>query len=195
VPIEINVVFIINLVVGLCIFAILIAVLLNFIDDSDYKHKTQKEKKSIVETGTMTLFFVGVYFLLKMRVGVFESNNVVLVISGLIIMIIGAWFNIWGRYYLGKNWANQIKIYNDHQLVTSGPYKIVRHPLYASLIWMFYASAFIYANWAVVIATSTVFVPFMYYRAKQEEKLLSGQFTNYKEYIKKTGMFFPKIIK
>ncbi len=192
---EINIMFIVNLIVGLCIFAIFLAVLFNFLDDKSIEHKPKRQKNSVVETGTMTMFFVFVYILLRFNIGSFESTTFWMVLFGLVVMIGGTWFNIWGRYYLGSNWANQIKIYKDHNLVTTGPYSIVRHPLYASLIWMFYASSIIYANWAVFVATSMIFVPFMYYRAKQEEKLLVEQFGEYERYRKKVGMFFIKILK
>lgn len=188
-----NLAFFINFLVGLCILAIFVAVTFNFIEDSEREKKTKKQKKSIVETGTMTGFFVLVYFLLKLQIGTFLTNYFFLVILGLAVMIFGTFFNIWGRMYLGKNWANQIKIYSNHSLVKSGPYKIVRHPLYASLIWMFYASSLIYANWSVFFATSFIFVPFMFYRAKQEENLLQKSFPEYEDFRKKTGMFFPRI--
>lgn len=188
-----NLAFLINFIVGICILAIFIAVAFNFIEDSEREKKTKRQKKSIVETGTMTGFFVLVYFLLKLQIGNFSTNYFFLVILGLVVMIFGTFFNIWGRMYLGKNWANQIKIYSNHSLVKSGPYKIVRHPLYASLIWMFYASSLIYASWSVFLATSFIFVPFMFYRAKQEENLLQKSFPEYEDFRKNTGMFFPRI--
>lgn len=60
---------------------------------------------------------------------------------------------------------------------------------------MFYASSLIYLNYLVFFANSFIFIPFMYYRAKQEEKLLSNKFKEYKNYQKEVGMFFPKIFK
>ncbi len=191
---EITPILVVNIIVGLCIVVIFFAVLFNFLDESNNDKRAKKEKKSIVETGTMTLFFILAYMLLRFNVGSFQATHWSFVVIGLSVMLLGTFFNVWGRRYLGKNWANQIKIYKDHQLVTDGPYKIVRHPLYASLIWMFYASSLIYVNWSVFIATSVIFVPFMYYRAKQEEKLLSKQFEQYSEYKKKTGMFLPKLL-
>lgn len=188
-----NLPFLINLVVGLCILSIFLAVALNFLNDSEQKRKLSKQEKSIVETGTMTGFFVLVYVLLRFRIGSFEASHWGLVLAGLTVMIFGTFFNIWGRKYLGKNWANQIKVYKTHKLVQTGPYKIVRHPLYASLIWMFCSAGVIYANWLIILVTIFIFIPFMYYRAKQEENLLSKTFPEYQIYKKITGMFFPKI--
>ena len=192
---EFNLSFFVNFIVGICILAIFVAVAFNFIEDSEENKKTKRQKKSVVETGTMTGFFVLVYVLLRFQIGNFSVSYLPLVILGLVVLIFGSFFNVWGRRYLGKNWANQIKIYSNHSLVRSGPYRIVRHPLYASLIWMFYAVSLIYSSWSTFLATSFIFVPFMYYRAKQEEKLLSKSFPEYKDFRKEIGMFFPKIKK
>jgi protein-S-isoprenylcysteine O-methyltransferase Ste14 len=112
----------------------------------------------------------------------------------MIIYVIGICFNLLGRYYLGHNWGNNVVIYNDHTLVNNGVYKIVRHPLYASIIWMIYSVGVLFQNYLVIILNTFVFIPFMYYRAKQEEKELVKIFSEYKKYREKTGMFFPKII-
>ncbi len=187
---------VISLINALCVLAIILAVILNFIEDKHQEKSPIKEKKSIVETGTMTLFFVFAYVLIKFNIGTFAIENIYLKILfsflGTIIMIFGTYFNIVGRLKLGRNWANQIKIYKKHTLVTTGVYSVVRHPLYASLIWMFYASCFVFFNYATIIATSLIFAPFMYLRAKQEEKLLKEKFPEYSTYQKKVGMFFPK---
>lgn len=187
---------IISLIISVCVLIIFIFIFINFIE-SKKQTKLRVEKKSIVETGTMILFFIAFYFILKFKFGELELNNVPLkislVITGLVIIILGCFVNIKGRLDLGKNWANQIKIYENHTLITDGVYKIVRHPLYASLIWMFYGASIVYLNFFAFLANTLVFIPFMYYRAKQEEELLMKYFKNYKYYKLKVGMFFPKI--
>ena len=182
-------------IIGVCIIIILIAILINFIESN--KSNVKKEKKSIVETGTMLLFFLFYYLSIRFGIGKIVYNNlqvrIPLMVFSLLVIIIGTYFNVSGRFRLGKNWANQIKIYKGHTLVTKGVYKIVRHPLYASLIWMFYAGAIIYFNWVAFLLNTFIFIPFMYYRAKQEENLLTKQFKNYKQYQNNVGMFFPKL--
>ncbi len=186
------------IVIIICVLTIITFIFINFVEGSK-KHKAKHKKKSIVETGTMFLFFFLYYFLIKFNVGLIQINNINLrvltIIMGLILIVIGTVVNVKGRLKLGKNWANQIKIYEDHTLVTSGIYGFVRHPLYASLIWMFYGGSLVYLNWSAFLLTTLIFIPFMYYRAKQEEKLLSKQFEDYSKYKQKVGMFFPKIIR
>lgn len=95
---------------------------------------------------------------------------------------------------MGENWGNNVVIYKNHTLVTNGVYKIVRHPLYASIIWMIYAVGLLYKNYMVLILNTVIFIPFMTYRAKQEEKELDKIFNEYKNYKNRVGMFLPKIL-
>lgn len=186
-----------NLIVVLCVFLILMAVLIDFVEFQT-RNQVKKEKKSVVETGTMMLFFLFFHSLIRFNIGRMVMSYQLWwyfqVGLGLVILMVGCGVNIWGRISLGKNWSNQIKIYKDHTFVSSGAYKIVRHPLYASIIWMFIGASIIYSNYLAFLSNLFVFVPFMYYRAKQEENLLTKEFKNYKNYQLKVGMFFPKII-
>ena len=167
----------------------------NFIDAKKQKNTKKKEVKSIVETASMTMFFIFIWLVISLKLGDFSYHNLYFNIIAVIIYIIGVIFNLLGRYYLGNNWGNHVVIYQNHNLVNKGVYKIVRHPLYASIIWMIYSVGILCQNYLVIILNTIIFIPFMYYRAKQEEKELLKIFNEYGEYAKNTGMFFPKIIK
>jgi len=188
--------FFASAVVSICVFAVFLAVLIDFVE-FDKRRQIKKEKRSIVATGSMFLFFFFIYYLIRFKIGYFEIENlpikVSLIVVGLIILIFGCVINISGRLSLGKNWSNQIKIYNDHSFIFGGAYRLVRHPLYASIIWMVFAASIVFSNYLAFLFNSIFFVPFMYYRAKQEEELLVKEFKQYKEYQQKVGMFFPKI--
>ncbi len=183
-------------IIGLCLFALFISIMINFAESSNKNIK--KEKKSIVETGTMTLFFIAFYILIRFKIGevsISTQLKTYLIIIGLIMIVAGCIINIAGRFNLGKNWANQVKIYNNQTFIKRGMFKFVRHPLYASLMLMFYGACLVYPNYLAFLANTFIFIPFMYYRAKQEESLLLRTFKEYKQYKKEVGMFFPKIIK
>jgi protein-S-isoprenylcysteine O-methyltransferase Ste14 len=184
-----------SIIIGICLFALFTSILINFTEPKNKRVKRQK--KSLVETGTMTLFFLAFYSLIRFRIGEITIINptlqLILIILGLLMIVFGCFFNILGRFNLGKNWANQVKIYDNQNLITTGTYSIVRHPLYASLMLMFYGACLVYPNYLAFLANTFIFIPFMYYRAKQEEKLLSKTFKEYEIYKKKVGMFFPKL--
>jgi protein-S-isoprenylcysteine O-methyltransferase Ste14 len=178
-------------IIALCVLAIFISIVINFVECSRTPAKTVK--RSIVATGTMSLFFMLFYLLLRFRVGALDMGSfpvrIALAVAGLALMVAGCCVNIAGRLSLGRNWANQVTIYADQRLVTGGVYRLVRHPLYASLIWMFFGASLVYENMAALLANALVFLPFMTYRARQEEKLLMREFKEYAEYRARVGMF------
>lgn len=180
-------------IVALGIVLIYLRVYKNFKDVKMQKDKKKKEVKSIVETVSMSMFFIVIWLVVSFELGVYNYQNIYLDIAFLFVYILGVIFNLLGRYYLGSNWGNNVVIYNDHTLVDKGVYKIVRHPLYASIIWMIYSVGFLFQNYMVIILNTFIFIPFMHYRAKQEEKELIKIFDEYDKYRKNTGMFFPKI--
>ena len=186
---------IINLVVATGITLIYMRVFINFKDAKKQEEQKKKEVKSIVETVSMSAFFLVCAIVTLFKIGTFNFHNTILNIFALIVYIIGIMFNLLGRFYLGNNWGNNVVIYKNHTLITKGVYGIVRHPLYASIIWMLYAVGILYQNYLVIILNSIIFIPFMTYRAKQVEKELMLVFKEYKDYQNKVGMFFPKLIK
>lgn len=183
-------------VVVLCTAAVLLAVAWNFLH-AGLSGRVSAQRKCPVATGSMLLFTFGVYLLIRHHLGVLPrpvvSIDIPVVLLGLALMIAGCIVNLLGRLHLGRNWANQATIYTKQTLVTGGVFSLVRHPLYASLIWMFFGSSLVYLNYAVFLATMLIFIPAMRYRARQEEVLLEQEFTEYGEYRRKVGMLFPKI--
>jgi len=186
----------VQVIICLSVLAVFLAVFLDFALYSR-KASVQTEKKSVVETGTMTLFFIAFYAILRIGAGAVAIPSVavkaVFIIIGTAMIAAGAAANIGGRLSLGKNWSNQIKIYREQTFVRTGLYAVVRHPLYASIILMFYGACLVYRNIIALLAVTVVFVPFMRFRARQEEKILTGRFPEYEEYRKRTGLFFPKL--
>ena len=184
-----------SVILLICGILIFFAVAVNFAVSED-KKKIHKEKKSIVETGSMLGYFALYFIIIISRIGTILLVNEIrqiLIVIGLVIVITGTAFNILGRIRLGNNWGNQVIIYNDHSLVNDGAYRVVRHPLYASLIWIFIGGALIYANMVALLTVVTIFIPFMHYRARQEEQLLIAKFSEYNKYKESVGMFFPKV--
>lgn len=191
---------VIQLSVSVSVMMLFIAIGADFLLFHNNEQKVAKEKKSIVETGTMTLFLIVFYGVVVSQVGVvhfkrFYSLQYVLEGFGALLILTGCAANIAGRFNLGANWGNQVRIYEGHELVETGLYRFVRHPLYASIILMFFGACLIYHTLAGFLLVVIIFIPFMTYRAKQEEKLLNERFEGYKTYMEKTGRFFPKIMK
>jgi protein-S-isoprenylcysteine O-methyltransferase Ste14 len=154
--------------------------------------------RSFVETGSMTAFFIAYYVVLRLGWTQLALDSAAVraaaIAVGLALVVLGTAFNLWGRTHLKAAWANQIRIYDGHELITTGPFRIVRHPLYASLIWIFIGGSLIYLNPLALALALLVFVPMMYVRAKKEDALLEEAFgEQYSRYRLKTGLFLPRL--
>lgn len=178
---------------GLCFCVLTAAIALNFI------HARQTgvahAKKSHVATGRMFLFFFAMAALVKLQWGNLSLGGFGLPVSiiGCAMIVFGTVVNVLGRMVLKNQWGNQIKIYEDHCLITRGVYAWVRHPLYASTILMLIGFALQMHNALVLVGVIAIFIPMMVYRAKQEEALLCQSFSEYPQYAAKVGMLFPKV--
>jgi protein-S-isoprenylcysteine O-methyltransferase Ste14 len=185
-----------DLIVLGCAFAVLFSVTWSFLN---YHHKrdVRRGKRSAVDTFTMLLFFALFSWFISRQTGVIRNPvpglKLVCIVLGLSATAVGCFVNVWGRHQLGSTWSNQIAIYEGHKLITAGLFSIVRHPLYASTIWMFLGAAVAYLNWAALALTIVLFVPAMHLRARQEERLLAESFPEYAVYRARTGTFFPKV--
>lgn len=181
--------------VAACTAILIMSVVINFISQNKDK---SKEKKSRVATLQMVAFMVAIYLLVIWRKCILkfpDDVSLAFMITGMALVLAGTAVNILGRINLGKYWANQIKIYRSHKLIRNGAFNLVRHPLYASLIWLLIGVSFIYMSYIVLLATILIFIPMMYYRARQEEKILGRRFREYSRYKSEVGMFFPRIIR
>jgi protein-S-isoprenylcysteine O-methyltransferase Ste14 len=113
--------------------------------------------------------------------------------SGLIVYLVFSWFQIWAFRILGENYSQDIMIKKDHQLVTKGPFKIIRHPQYLSQILLDLGASAATLSY-LVFALTIIEIPFIIMRAIVEEKMMEKHFGNsFSEYKKKSGFIIPFI--
>jgi protein-S-isoprenylcysteine O-methyltransferase Ste14 len=95
---------------------------------------------------------------------------------------------------LKSNWSPTLEIFEGHTLVTSGIYRYIRHPMYASQwIWVI-AQILLLWNWVAGPTDLLFFIPFYILRVRAEEKMMLDTFGDqYHEYMKKTGAVIPKL--
>lgn len=95
--------------------------------------------------------------------------------AGLIIEVAGLSFAVWARRHLGRHWSGEITIKADHELIRSGPYKVLRHPIYTGLLAMYLGLAIISGEWLAAIGL-TVAVLAYWRKIRLEEAKLSLAF-------------------
>lgn len=106
------------------------------------------------------------------------------------ISVLGVGFAIWARVYLGRNWSPRPAVKVGHELVTTGPYAYVRHPIYTGIILMAFGAALtgsFFGIGAFVIACLAYIS-----RMGKEEKIMLELFPDeYPSYKKRTKALLP----
>jgi len=132
-----------------------------------------------------------------LRLGVFRGGELTTdplrAACGMLLFVLGLGFAIWARVHIGRNWGGPMTRKDNPELVTGGPYRLVRHPIYGGILVALVGTA-IALNWAwliVVALAGTYFV----YSATVEERYLSGVLPDsYPSYRRSTKMFVPFIL-
>jgi protein-S-isoprenylcysteine O-methyltransferase Ste14 len=113
---------------------------------------------------------------------------------GVIVTAAGIAFAIWARVYLGGNWSSSVTVKVGHQLVRTGPYRWVRHPIYTGLILASLGTALALDEWRGFVAVPLLYIGFTI-KSKIEERTMANTFgTQYEEYSRGTGGIIPKLL-
>jgi protein-S-isoprenylcysteine O-methyltransferase Ste14 len=115
---------------------------------------------------------------------------------GIALSIVSLYFFRLIHKTLGANWSPTLEIMKGHQLIKTGPYRTIRHPMYAQMFLWTIAQALIISNWVAgfsgLIAMSILYAV----RVPKEEKMLEEAFgEEYIRYRRKTGSILPRLIR
>ena len=113
-------------------------------------------------------------------------------ILGVVLTWSGIGLAIWARYHLAEYWSARITIKEDHQLIRTGPYTHLRHPIYSGLVLATIGSALVIDKWRCVLGVCLVLIGYCF-KAMKEETMLSRQFGDaFREHREHTGFLIPR---
>jgi len=98
----------------------------------------------------------------------------------------------WTFHHLGRNLTDTVVTRRDHTLVTTGPYRWVRHPFYVAGLVGVVGVCLILANWFLLLFGGLAMALLVVRTAKEEELLLARFGDDYRRYAERTGRFFPR---
>ena len=119
----------------------------------------------------------------------FLPSALIFVIAGLILQVTMFILAICARFHLGRHWRGVIAILDDHQLIRSGPYRLVRHPIYTAILGVFVGTAMISGNVSALLGLTLAAIAY-WRKVRIEEHHLHQAFgEEYEEYSRITPVF------
>ena len=166
---------------------------------SALKRKKTKHRETILQRFGYTLpLGLGFYFLYQphpfygwlgdrfLPVGpVGEWLGVILTAGGIAVAF-------WARWHLGTNWSGMVTLKQGHELIRTGPYRAIRHPIYTGILLALLGTAITFGEVRALLAVAMVLSSF-YIKARREEVFLRQEFgPGFAEHKRRTGMFLPR---
>jgi protein-S-isoprenylcysteine O-methyltransferase Ste14 len=166
---------------------------------SALKRKKTKQRESIAHRLAYILPLIGAFwvlynprFHLEGLATYFVPHTPEVQWAGVAVMAVGLGFACWARVHLGTNWSGTVTLKEGHELIRTGPYRNIRHPIYTGILIGFFGWAIVGGQVRGLIGMAVVWLSF-FIKARREEKFLAQEFgPKFEEHTQHTGMFLPK---
>jgi len=163
------------------------------------KTRATREKESFASRFAILLLeIVGYLLIFNGSAGIgflgnrFLPRTMAITILGVACTWAGIGLAVWARYHLAEYWSARITIKEGHQLIRTGPYAHLRHPIYSGLVLATVGSALVIDEWRCVLGICLVLTGYCL-KARKEESMLSQQFGDaFHEHQKRTGFLIPR---
>jgi protein-S-isoprenylcysteine O-methyltransferase Ste14 len=137
---------------------------------------------------------IAVLVIVLIKVGAFRSHGLTSsparAAIGLVLFLAGLAFAIWARLHIGRNWGTPMSQKDEPELVTTGPYRLVRHPIYSGIVLALAGTA-VALSWQWLIAAALAGVYFVYSATVEERNLTERLPDSYPAYKASTKMLVP----
>jgi protein-S-isoprenylcysteine O-methyltransferase Ste14 len=114
---------------------------------------------------------------------------------GVGLALLGTILKTWTFHKLGRNLTDTVVTRTEHSLVTSGPYRWVRHPFYTSFTLDLLGISLLMENWFILVCGAAALVMIVIRTRTEEENLIAGFGDEYRAYIRRVGRFVPRLNK
>jgi protein-S-isoprenylcysteine O-methyltransferase Ste14 len=112
---------------------------------------------------------------------------------GFSLALIGMAVSLWARVELGQYWSDRVILQTDHQLIRTGPYAYMRHPIYSGVLLGVLGTALVLGQWRGLLALVVLLINY-WIKAKKEEQILSSRFSHeFREHESRAGFLFPRL--
>lgn len=112
-------------------------------------------------------------------------------LAGLAVEALGLAMAIWARRHLGRNWSGEITIKVDHQLIRTGPYRLLRHPIYTGLLAMYAGATLVTGEWLGAIGLALALFAYARKIRLEEANLRTAFGAEYEDYRRASWALVP----
>lgn len=119
-------------------------------------------------------------------------HNIAVDVLAVAVTAAGIAFAIWARFYLGQNWSSAVSIKVGHELIRTGPYAWVRHPIYSGLLLAMIGSALARPEPRSLLAVALLWLGFSIKRRLEEGFMRKTFGADYEDYARATGALLPR---
>jgi protein-S-isoprenylcysteine O-methyltransferase Ste14 len=113
--------------------------------------------------------------------------------TGVPLTAAGVAIAVWARFHLGANWSGVVTLKEGHELIRTGPYTRIRHPIYTGILLALLGTAVAMGEVRGLLAVAITWLSF-YLKARREEAFLAQEFgPRFAEHQLHTGMFLPRL--
>jgi protein-S-isoprenylcysteine O-methyltransferase Ste14 len=170
-----------------------------FVAARDTKPNRRRESR-LSRTAHIVPLFIAIFLLAlpDRREGWFYAqflqHSITVYWVGVVMLIAGLGFSVWARRRLGGNWSGTVTLKEGHELIRTGPYRWVRHPIYSGLLLGFIGTAVSLGEWrgvaAIVLATAALLL-----KVRLEEEWMIETFRDgYRRYRAEVKALIPFVL-
>jgi protein-S-isoprenylcysteine O-methyltransferase Ste14 len=124
-----------------------------------------------------------------------STSEIALDVLAPVLSILAAWMGLSAVRTLGRQWSYTARLVEDHELVTEGPYRLVRHPIYTAMFGKLLAANFAFGHWIGLPVAGGIFVIGTLIRIRSEERLLREGFgSEFEAYARRVPAFIPFVV-
>jgi protein-S-isoprenylcysteine O-methyltransferase Ste14 len=124
----------------------------------------------------------------------FHHHSLAWFAVGTALVILGLGFSVLARIWLGRNWSGSVTVKRDHQLIRSGPYALVRHPIYTGMLTALFGTALAIGNGRAALGFA-VLLAGLIYKIGIEERFMAEEFGEaYAHYRREVPALIPFVL-
>lgn len=141
----------------------------------------------------MIITWLVFWLLAKQHLTFTASPTSFVMVIGTMLVATGIGLCLWARRCLGKNWGMPMSRIESSELITTGPYRLIRHPIYTGLITAFIGTA-LAINWLLLLPFVLAAVYFVYCAIIEEQTMIQKFPAQYPDYKSRSKMLIPFIL-